>query len=501
MVPSADGVVNGTPRTTDGGLPPCTMLHVDGTRIVNPAGETVILKGAGIGGFLNMENFITGFAGHEHEHREQLASVLGQKKAEYFFDRLIHHFFTDADAAYFASLGLNCIRLPFNYRHFIDDMSPNVLKPGGFALLDRCVDICARHNIYVVLDLHAVPGGQNQDWHCDSGAARAQFWDFKDHQDRVVQLWEALARRYGRNPVIAGYNPLNEPADPTMTDNGFYGARLVQFCARIEKAIRAIDPDHMLFIDGNTYAMDFRAFTESPLLPNTVYACHDYNKMGFPTGQQYEGTKSQREYLRSSFERKVKFMRENNVPIWNGEFGPVYDDERRVGSVAAAETNAKRFALLKEQLSIYAETGVSWSIWLYKDIGYQGMVYVDPETPYMKLIQPFVTRKQELGLDFWGVVDKSGVEGVYGPFISGLKKMVPEVYHSVKYPKVWSFDRHVERVVRECLMSEYVGWEMAELFRGKTEEELEALASSFAMENCKQRDELSAILREDAISR
>lgn len=80
------------------------MLHVDGANIVDASGSKVILKGAGLGGHLNFENFITGYPGHEHEHRAAMAEVLGKEKAQYFFDRLIHYFFTDADAAYFQSL-------------------------------------------------------------------------------------------------------------------------------------------------------------------------------------------------------------------------------------------------------------------------------------------------------------------------------------------------------------------------------------------------------------
>jgi hypothetical protein len=52
-------------------------------------------------------------------------------------------------------------------------------------------------------------------------------------------------------------------------------------------------------------------------------------------------------------------------------------------------------------------------------------------------------------------------------------------------------------VVRETLLSEYLGWEFAELFKGKTEEELEELARSFAFENCIKRDGLNKILQED----
>lgn len=88
-----------------------------------------------------MENFITGYPGHEHQHRAAMAKVLGKEKSEFFFDKFLEYFFTEADAKFFASLGLNCIRLPFNYRHFEDDMNPRVLKEEGFKHLDRVVDL------------------------------------------------------------------------------------------------------------------------------------------------------------------------------------------------------------------------------------------------------------------------------------------------------------------------------------------------------------------------
>ncbi|KAE8371876.1 glycoside hydrolase [Aspergillus bertholletiae] len=464
------------------------MLHVSGTDIVDSDGQKVILKGSALAGFLNMENFITGYSGHEHEYRQAMTEVLGREKAEFFFDRLAHYFFTEADAEFFASLGLNCIRVPFNYRHFIDDANPHTIKKSGFERLDRIVRICEQYNLYVILDLHAVPGGQNQDWHSDSGLSRALFWEFELFQEQVINLWTVIAAHYVNNPVIAGYNPLNEPADPQHT-------RLLNWYDRIEKAIRTVDPDHILYIDGNTYAMDFTSFDH--VLPNTVYACHDYAMLGFPIPGQapYTGTEEQKTKLRRQFDRKVQFMRDWNVPIWNGEFGPVYP---KPSEVDADATNRARLAMLTEQLKIYRESNVSWNIWLYKDIGYQGMVHLDPESPYMKLIMGFVEKKQALGLDFWGCTDKDGVKEIYQPFIQGLKDMVPAHLQKKKYPPVWTFDRQVERVVRECLMSEYMVWEFAELFEGKTKEELEALAKSFSFEACVKRDGLNAVLRHDA---
>lgn len=475
-----------------------SILRVNGTKIVNGDGKQVVLKGAGLGGHLNMENFITGFSGAEFEHRKAMLSVLGPEKYEFFFEKFLDYFFTDSDAKFFASLGLNCIRVPFNYRHFEDDLNPGVYKQSGFDLLDRIVKHCTNNQLYVILDLHAVPGGQNQDWHSDSGLNRALFWEFKEFQDRMVRLWTTIAKHYQGNPFIAGYNPLNEPADPDHVN-------LIAFYARVEKAIREVDPEHILFIDGNTYAMDFSQFPNEPL-PNSVYACHDYSFYGFPIGEPYIGTDAQKAKLRKSFERKVTFMRERNIPIWNGEFGPLYTsaadekgDTLAEREAKAAMTNSQRFAMLKEQFAVYAETQVSWSIWLYKDIGYQGMTYVSPSSPYIRLIAPFLAKKKKLGLDFWGSIDKSGVAPIYDPFIQALKDMVPEHLRLKRYPSPqWGFERQVERCVRECLMSEYIGWEMAELFRGKSEEELDELAASFKIENCVLREELNNILKHDA---
>src|SRR6185437_3738739 len=89
------------------------------------------------------------------------------------------------------------------------------LKPEGFALLDRAIGHCARHGLYAILDFHALPGAQNQHWHSDNATHLAGFWSYRHFQDRAVHLWVALAERYRGNATVAGYNIMNEPADPS----------------------------------------------------------------------------------------------------------------------------------------------------------------------------------------------------------------------------------------------------------------------------------------------
>jgi hypothetical protein len=67
-------------------------------------------------------------------------------------------------------------------------------------------------------------------------------FDHLDFQDRTILIWEKIAEHYRDNEMVAGYNPLNEPTDSKQT-------RLVQFYDRVERAIRAIDPHHILFLE------------------------------------------------------------------------------------------------------------------------------------------------------------------------------------------------------------------------------------------------------------
>ena len=138
------------------------LLAVRGNRVANGEGRPVLLRGFGLGGWMNMENFITGYPANEEAQREAVREVLGQERCELFFERFLEHFFTEEDARFIRSLGLNLLRLSINYRHFEDDMRPFVIKEEGFRHLDRVVDLCARHGIYTIIDLHALPGYQNQ---------------------------------------------------------------------------------------------------------------------------------------------------------------------------------------------------------------------------------------------------------------------------------------------------------------------------------------------------
>ncbi|MGY1845221.1 glycoside hydrolase family 5 protein [Modestobacter sp. SYSU DS0875] len=455
------------------------VIRVDGDRLLGPGGGTVVLRGVGLGGWLNMENFITGYPGTESQQRRALRAALGEEGYRRFFDRFLDDFFTDADAAYLASLGLNCVRIPFNYRHFEDDMRPGEFKAEGFRRLDQAVDACARAGIFAILDLHALPGAQNQHWHSDNPTHWAHFWTHRHFQDRVVGLWEALAEHYRGNPWVAGYNPVNEPGDAV-------GEAIGPFYRRLESAIRAVDPDHVLFLDGNRYSTQFDQLGDP--LPNTVYTAHDYALPGFVDGGPYPGVSRgkfvDRAVVEQTFLERTAYMRQTGTPIWVGEFGPVYTGD--------PERDAQRYQLLRDQLEIYREHGASWALWTYKDIGLQGLVTVPQSSPYLQRIAPVLAKKARLGVDSWGSTD-AGVRDVLEPIEQLVAREFPDFQ-----PYPWGQHRWLHGIIRHVVLAEAMVGDFGRAFEGVPPEEAAELAGAFAFDRCVVREPLAELLRTSA---
>ena len=454
-----------------------SFLRAGGSAIVDGGGRTVLLRGVGLGGWMNMENFVTGYPSTESLMREAVRGVLGEDRAELFFDRLLTSFFDAEDAALLAELGVNCVRVPFNYRHFEDDARPFQLREEGFRHLDRVVRLCADRGIWTVLDLHALPGAQNQHWHSDNPTHLAAFWQHPHFQDRVVHLWRALAEHYRDQPWVAGYNLINEPGDPSGRVVGPVYDRLV-------RAVREVDPHHILFLDGNTYATDFSIFESR--YDNVVYACHDYAEAGLAHGGPYPGeTKGvwvDRDRLERKFLERTSYQRDTGTPIWVGEFGPVY-----TGDPAMDE---QRYAILSDQLDIFERYQASWSLWTYKDVGLQGLVCAGPDSPYMRRFGPLIRKKTRLGVDQWGSTDQE-VPDVIEPVHDLVAKEFPDWR-----PYPWGARYTTDDLVRHILFAQALLGEYAERFRGLRDDEVVELADSFALRSCVRRQRLCELVAE-----
>jgi len=447
------------------------LLGIDGSRFVDPAGHQVRLRGVCIGGWLNMENFITGYSGNESLMRSAVRHAIGDDRADRFYERLLTRFFDEDDARFLGDNGLNVVRIPINYRHFERDDRPFEIIEDGFRHLDRVIELLGRHGVYSVIDLHALPGSQNHHWHSDNPTHLPTFWQHRHFQDRVVNLWQAIATHYNRNPAVAGYNLMNEPADET-------GELVGPVYRRIFDAVREIDHDHTIYLDGNTYSTDFSAFDDP--WENTVYTLHDYVAPGLGRGTCYpgdfEGTWVDKDSVEQKFLQRSEYARKTGTPLFVGEFGPIYTGDE--------EQDRWRRQILDDQLDIYRRYDVSWTSWMYKDLGRQGLVSVRPDSPYLQLFSDYVAKKQRLAVDQWGSDGEGPVE-----ITRPVQELIAREFPNFD-PYPWGRFDWVRTLLLNLLVAQPMAYEYADLLKGLDDSELDALADSFAFDRCAVRQSL-----------
>ena len=106
------------------------FIQVSGTQFIKD-GTPVIFRGMGIGSWLNLEHFMIGIPTPDNQIRSSVTDCFGKETADQFFDQFIRNFITEKDFSFLKSCGVNVVRVPFNYRLFIDDEHPEHYKKEG----------------------------------------------------------------------------------------------------------------------------------------------------------------------------------------------------------------------------------------------------------------------------------------------------------------------------------------------------------------------------------
>src|SRR5690606_967743 len=211
-----------------------TRLRAEGNKVVNAQNQEAVLRAVGLGYWLLQEGYML------NPHDQGKAANQWQMKRIYYnaglseaavetFDRQWRNtFVTRKDIDYTASLGFNAVRLPLHYdllltaaqravRHdvireqiTIDDYTHALSASYDadslfardylerFVVIDQLLEWCEANNLYVVLDLHAAPGGQGTDIHIADVFEPNHFWLARDnrgrpiYQDITVKLWETI---------------------------------------------------------------------------------------------------------------------------------------------------------------------------------------------------------------------------------------------------------------------------------------------------------------------
>lgn len=253
-------------------------LHIEGRNVVSASGDTFYIQGVNLGHAFNPEGYMMQFSNCNSPRliNDMLSELVGPDEAAAFWQAFKEAYITEDDIRYIASVGANTIRLPFHYAMFTDQDYMGCQRAEGFARMDSIVAWCERARLYVVLDMHDCPGGQTGD-NIDDSYGYPWLMLSEPSQALFCSLWRQIADHYKDNPVVLGYELMNEPvATYFEADYDTLNAALLPLYERCIDSIRTVDPRHIILLGGAQWNGNFRIFTHLPSDPNILYACHRY---------------------------------------------------------------------------------------------------------------------------------------------------------------------------------------------------------------------------------
>jgi len=227
------------------------------------------------------------------------------------------------------------------------------------ALLDAALPLCQKYGLYVVVDLHSPPGGG-----AESG--RTLFSDAAC-QDKFLENWRKMARKYRDSRIVWGYDLLNEPMEQAVAEGLDDWQQLAE---RAAKAIREIDPDHAIIVEPPQGGNPFGLVQFNPIdVPRVVYSVHMYLPHSFTHqgvhGQwtkQYaypgeiDGQQWDKARLEEALKPVVEFQQTYNVHIYIGEFSAIR---------WAPDNSAYRY--LRDLVDIYEANDWDWTYHAFRE--------------------------------------------------------------------------------------------------------------------------------------
>jgi aryl-phospho-beta-D-glucosidase BglC (GH1 family) len=322
------------------------FLATNGTLIRDGhgTGDPVLLQGTNLGGWLVTEGWMTprdsSGLPDDYSARQTLIDRFGAAIADNLINTYEDAWVTAQDLDNIKALGMNVIRLPFWYRNLENE--DGSWRADAFDRMDWLVSNAWARGIYTILDFHGVVGGQSTAEHTGRVRPTAEFWSSSSDQQRTIDIWQQIAAHFQGNPGVAGYDLINEPigAPSQITLWNTYD--------RFYQAIRAVDPDHMVIMEGTWNQWDWDMLPNPALFgwTNVVYEMHEYQW----------GSTNDPNGVRAGTDRQVNdFLAHQswNVPCYVGEFndfGPGSDP-----------TGVWQYAVQQFQ-----NHNMSWSTWSYK---------------------------------------------------------------------------------------------------------------------------------------
>jgi hypothetical protein len=325
------------------------FAHTDHKQIVDPAGKPLLIRATNLGNWLVPEGYMWLFQGGPQspgEIRALVLELLGPEGSDAFWQKYRENYVSREDIALLHRAGFNAIRVPLHY---------NLFESGdaeGFTLLDRLISWCRAEGLYVILDLHAAPGGQTGA-NIDDSAGYPWLYQSPKEQEHLIAIWRRLATHYRDEPAVLGYDLMNEPIPP-FPKLAPLNALLEPLYQKLSREIRKIDVHHILLLGGAQWDGNFSVFGK-PFDGNVAYTFHKY------------WTAPDESVIRQYLDYRERY----DVPIWMGESG---------------ENSDEWIALFAKTLE---KNSIGWAFWPYKKMMGKptSIVSITPPADWGKIVE------------------------------------------------------------------------------------------------------------------
>ncbi len=258
---------------------------------------------------------------------------------------------------------------------------------------------------------------------------------------------------------------------------------------RAVHAIRAIDPDHIIFLEGDGFSSKFDGL-DAPFADNLVYSSHNYTRAGWGPGA-YPGVHREGYWDRAMVERMfaeaegTRFSRQHGVPLWVGEFGSVFN--------GAPEDRSSRLRGMEDTLDVYDQYGAHWTSWTYKDIGVMGWVYADPRSEFIERTAGITAARRELSTDTWMYwLPATPAKSLLGELAGLILESAGEIGFD---------DKRIQGQLANVSLAGVAGGLMqlnfARAFKDCTETEIDRVLQSFAFKNCAVNSDLVSVIQKN----
>lgn len=285
------------------------FVTTHGKELISADGQPLLLKGINLGNWLLPEGYMFKFKSANSPRRIEavINELVGEDEGRRFWKTYHQNYITQEDIKFIKASGFNSVRVPFSYRLLVSDTVPTRLEGEGYRLLDNVVAWCKQENLYVILDMHAAPGGQTGD-NIDDSWGYPFLFESAESQDLTVNIWRKLAARYRNEPTVIGFDLLNEPIAHYF-DSATINPKLEPLYRKIAAGIREVDRNHVIFLGGAQWDTNFKVFGP-PFDTKLVYTFHKYWM----------------EVNQAAIQDFLDFRRKYNVPVWMGESGENTDE-------------------------------------------------------------------------------------------------------------------------------------------------------------------------------